>query len=135
MIWLTMCALYHSGIGDVESKLYETVFAALEAAALEKFSSVALSAISSGVFSFPIEVACRIIIEAITDFCQEPTLRSVTDIHFVEQKDERLAVFQAELDKLTGEHVHPSPSRKPKSAIGTSGEDLLKSRKPKHNYV
>ena len=111
------------------------MFAALEAAALEKFTSVAIPAISSGVFGFPIQVASRIILEAISDFCQEPTLRCVADIHFVEQKNQRVAVFQNELDKLTGEHERLSPSSKPKSAIGTSGENLFNDQKSKHHYV
>ena len=104
------------------------MFAALEAANREKCSSAALPAISSGVFGFPIEVSSRIIIDAIIDFCKEPMLRSIRDIHFVEHNQDNVVVFLGELEKKlpskTGERAQNSHEQKFKSAIGTSGENL-----------
>ena len=93
---------FRSGRGDVENQLYEAVYASLEAVAQADLQSVGIPAISSGVFGFPLAVACRNIIEAITDFCQVPRYRGVAEIHFVDPNDKAVDIFHEELGKIHG---------------------------------
>ena len=69
-----------SGHGDVEKQLYESVHASLEAVGKRQLQSVGIPAISSGVFGFPVAVACRNIIQAISDFFRDGKFPSVTEV-------------------------------------------------------
>ena len=88
--------------GHVENELYEAAYAALEGVASQNLRSVGIPAISSGVYGFPIIVACRNIIEAITDFCQDARFRVVSEIHLVDPNDMTVNVFHQALCKIHG---------------------------------
>lgn len=53
---------------DNEAMLRDTVFAALDAAAEHEFTSVALPAISAGVFRYPVDQATEVIANAATNW-------------------------------------------------------------------
>lgn len=55
------------GEGDEETKLSSAVTSALEVADKEGLKSIALPAISTGIFGFPVDLAAGIIVQAILD--------------------------------------------------------------------
>ncbi len=69
------------GEGDEDAKLHTAVTAALSLADQRGFKSVALPAISTGIFGFPKARGAEVILDAITDFCQVHPESSVQEIH------------------------------------------------------
>ena len=59
------------GEGDEDRKLEEAVTGSLRLAERLELSSVALPAISTGIFGFPKERAAMVILAAIMDYCEE----------------------------------------------------------------
>ncbi len=60
--------IYQSGSQGEESELYEAVYASLEDADKKKCRSIAMPAISTGVFGYPVPKATKTIIEAVKEF-------------------------------------------------------------------
>ncbi|KAI3372981.1 hypothetical protein L3Q82_023426 [Scortum barcoo] len=57
-------------------------------------SSIALPAISSGVFGFPVELCAETIANAVRDYCDSPGSRgSLTEIHLVDNNDKTVRVL------------------------------------------
>jgi O-acetyl-ADP-ribose deacetylase (regulator of RNase III) len=68
------------GEGDEDAKLRDAVRAALQTAADRRYGSLALTAISTGIFGFPKERGAQIILAAIEEWSQaltETTLREI----------------------------------------------------------
>jgi O-acetyl-ADP-ribose deacetylase len=68
------------GEGDEDSKLRDAVRAALETAADRRYISIAMPAISTGIFGFPKERGARVIFGAIEEWArsmEETTLREI----------------------------------------------------------
>lgn len=57
------------GAGDEESKLRAAVLGAIEAASERNLSSIALPAISTGIFGYPMDEASRVILTAVDEIC------------------------------------------------------------------
>ncbi len=68
------------GEGDEDNKLESAVKSALEIAEKNKLASVALPAISSGIFGFPKERAVHIIFTTTVEFLKNA--KSVKEVHF-----------------------------------------------------
>lgn len=56
-------------------------------------STIALPAISSGVFGFPADLCADTIAEAVREYCDGPRLGSLTEIHLVDNKDSTVKVL------------------------------------------
>ena len=93
-------------------------------------NSIALPAISTGVYGFPGRMAAEIMINAVLDFSFENQASQLHDIHFVDQNDAMINtlrsvledVFQAERDKLFYPGLSSdSTNRRPKGRGGAGG--------------
>ncbi|XP_060895176.1 protein mono-ADP-ribosyltransferase PARP14-like [Labrus mixtus] len=63
-------------------------------------STVALPAISSGVFGFPVDLCAETIAEAVREYCDSPESRgSLTEIHLVDNNDNTVRVLAAAFNK------------------------------------
>ena len=104
-----------------ENILYDCVFShILTIANRENLSTIAIPAISAGVFGFPVKVSTSVIVEAVKDFLQEQDTGpiSLTEIHLL---DNRRTGGQAFVDALTkrfktrksSKSQRPSSSPKP----------------------
>jgi O-acetyl-ADP-ribose deacetylase (regulator of RNase III) len=71
----------HRGVPEDELELTEAVRAALDAAEELGAHSVALPAISAGIYGYPSDEACRVIVEAVSDWLFEGG--SVAEIRLV----------------------------------------------------
>ncbi|XP_078027150.1 protein mono-ADP-ribosyltransferase PARP14-like isoform X4 [Epinephelus lanceolatus] len=63
-------------------------------------STIALPAISSGVFCFPVELCAETIAQAVREFCDSPGgPRSLTEIHLVDNNDKTVRVLATAVNK------------------------------------
>jgi putative ATPase len=87
------------GSGGEEEKLRTAVRSALEAACERGFESVAVPAISTGIFGFPKERGARIILQAAEDFATEHPESGPRQIRVTILDDATLDVFRREFDR------------------------------------
>jgi O-acetyl-ADP-ribose deacetylase (regulator of RNase III) len=73
--------------------LYSTVFNVLEEADRRKFSSIALPAISTGVYHFPVDSAARCILEAIGEFSKKPPVH-LSEVHIMDNNSSTTTYFK-----------------------------------------
>ena len=78
-----------------ENILYDCVFSHILHIAVEFcLSTVAIPAISAGVFGFPIAVSTSVITEAVKDFLdQRPSVGGLTEIHLLDTRSEGAQAF------------------------------------------
>ena len=116
-----------------ENILYDCVFShILKIANQENLSTVAIPAISAGVFGFPIKVSTSVIIEAIKDFLEDLDTGniSLSEIHLL---DNRKAGGQAFVDamskrfktKKSSKSKNPSSFPKPIGKHITADNEIL----------
>ncbi len=86
------------GEGDEENKLRSTVRSALELAEEKGISSVALPAISSGIFGFPKERAVEIIFETAVEFLKNA--KNIKEVHFCNIDEFTSKLFEQEADRM-----------------------------------
>jgi O-acetyl-ADP-ribose deacetylase (regulator of RNase III) len=84
------------GEGDEEKKLHDAVYSALEMADRYEISSVALPAISTGIFGFPKDRGARVILDAIDQFLEHNTGSHLKDVHIVLIDDASVEIFAGE---------------------------------------
>ena len=65
-------------------------------------NSIAIPAISSGVFGFPVDLCAKAIIEAVVEFCKDNPTCILTDIHLTNNDAPTVKVFQEEMKKQFG---------------------------------
>ena len=65
----------------------------------EKMRSIAIPAVSSGIFGVPLDVCAGVIIDAILDFCQENPSCNLSDIHLVDINTSTVKTFADEMKK------------------------------------
>ena len=83
------------GEGDEELKLNAAACAALQRAAEQQLKSIALPAISTGIFGFPLERAAEILLQAAIEHLQGET--SLSEVSFCLFSDKDYAVFEETL--------------------------------------
>ncbi|NUQ02196.1 MAG: macro domain-containing protein [Armatimonadetes bacterium] len=92
--------------GDVEpAQLRSAVLNALALAAAEGFESVALPAISSGIFGFPKERCASVLVEAALEF--SGAAGSVREIRFTNFDRPTVEIFAEEFARRFGERLEP----------------------------
>jgi len=88
------------GEGDEDNKLKSAVLSALELAEENGIKSVALPAVSSGIFGFPKERAVQIIFSEAVDFLKKSKI--VKEVHFCNIDSETSQLFLKEAQKTGG---------------------------------
>ncbi|XP_013763387.1 poly [ADP-ribose] polymerase 14-like, partial [Pundamilia nyererei] len=82
------------------SRLKTAVRESLRQAEMANCSSVALPAISSGIFGFPVDLCAETIAQAVREHCDSPQgLRSLTEIHLVDNNDSTVRVMATAVSK------------------------------------
>uniref|UniRef100_A0A3Q3GMV8 Poly [ADP-ribose] polymerase n=1 Tax=Labrus bergylta TaxID=56723 RepID=A0A3Q3GMV8_9LABR len=82
------------------SRLKRAVSESLRKAESVNCSTVALPAISSGVFGFPVDLCAETIAEAVREYCDSPeSPGSLTEIHLVDNNDNTVRVLAAAFNK------------------------------------
>ncbi|XP_022091731.1 poly [ADP-ribose] polymerase 14-like isoform X2 [Acanthaster planci] len=84
-----------------EVLLYDSIIECLKLANQNKMQSIAIPAISAGIFGFPVELVARQILNAAADFCQNMRNLTLTEIHFTNNDQPTCNVFrQAVMDRF-----------------------------------
>ncbi len=86
------------GEGGEDGKLRAAVLGALDLAQANGFASLALPAISTGIFGFPKDRAARILLQAVADHCQAQPAGSLREVHVALIDEPTLRVFAAEFE-------------------------------------
>jgi O-acetyl-ADP-ribose deacetylase len=86
------------GEGAEDGKLRAAVLGALELAQANGFVSLALPAISTGIFGFPKDRAARILLQAVADHGQAQPAGSLREVHVTLIDEPTLRVFAAEFE-------------------------------------
>jgi O-acetyl-ADP-ribose deacetylase len=90
------------GEGDEDAKLRSAVAATLRTAAEKGFRSIAMPAISAGIFGFPKDRCARIMIEEISAFAGgEETSISEIDLYIIDP--DLIEFFSIEIERLKGD--------------------------------
>ena len=86
--------IWSSGYANEKNELYGTVFTVLEEAESRSFTSVALPAISTGIYQFPLELATTIILEAVKNFLKQPVpSQKLREVHVIDQSSGVISQF------------------------------------------
>ncbi|XP_068724841.1 protein mono-ADP-ribosyltransferase PARP14-like [Montipora capricornis] len=64
-----------------------------------KYKSIAIPAISSGVFGFPRDLCAKVIMDALLEFCRENAACRLSEIHLINNDSTTVRVFEAEMKK------------------------------------
>ncbi|XP_073408011.1 protein mono-ADP-ribosyltransferase PARP14-like isoform X2 [Dendrobates tinctorius] len=94
-----------------QDRLQEAIRKSLLLAAKHGHKSIAIPAVSSGIFGFPIDVSAQSIVDAIKEFV-EGEGSSITNIDLVDTKDETISAFTESLKRLFGDRSSPRYSVK-----------------------
>ena len=86
------------GEGEEEAKLHSAVASALRMASDKEFSTIAMPAISAGIFGFPKDQCARIMMEEIASFSRKETAVVGVDIYLIDP--EIIVFFSTEMDKF-----------------------------------
>ncbi|MGA9533659.1 MAG: macro domain-containing protein [Anaerolineales bacterium] len=87
------------GAGDEHAKLHRAVSTSLELAEREGLTSLAMPAISTGIFGFPKQEAAEVILRAIEEFDKANPDSSVQEIRLTLFDDATLMPFQQALER------------------------------------
>lgn len=86
------------GEGDEDAKLRSAVLGALGTAEERGFASIALPAISTGIFGFPKERGARVIFQAIENYARTHPNSSLREVRVIILDNSTLEAFQKEFD-------------------------------------
>ncbi|XP_015749699.1 PREDICTED: poly [ADP-ribose] polymerase 14-like [Acropora digitifera] len=71
-----------------------------------KYSSIAIPAISSGVFGFPRDLCAKVVLDAVVDFCDENPLSKLSEIRLIDNDSATVQAFKEEMKKRFGAEKH-----------------------------
>ena len=113
------------GFGEADT-LYDCIFShVLEIADREIFTSIAIPAVSSGVFGLPLTVSTSAIVEAITDFLNGKNgvkmTGNLSEICLVDKKQETVQEFAAALRRCFKQSQNPTKPAKPPKPTNSTG--------------
>jgi O-acetyl-ADP-ribose deacetylase (regulator of RNase III) len=92
--------VWHGGQDDEDRKLRSAVWESLHRAHERGFASIALPAISSGIFGFPVEPCAHIVLKTAQEFAEKCPASSLRDIRVVLYDQPTLDVFEREFQRL-----------------------------------
>jgi O-acetyl-ADP-ribose deacetylase (regulator of RNase III) len=93
------------GEGDEDAKLEAAIRGSLDLAAMHKLQSLAVPAISTGIFGFPKARAGRVIIQAVLDHLEAQSQTSLREVRIVVFDREAAEAFRSEFARRWPESV------------------------------
>jgi O-acetyl-ADP-ribose deacetylase (regulator of RNase III) len=93
---------YKDGKSGEAEKLAGAVKSALDIAEKKKLKSIAIPAISSGIFGYPIEESAEIIMKAVMDFLKEREKGTIEKILICLFDEKTMKIFEKNANKLFG---------------------------------
>ncbi len=93
------------GEGDEPAKLLRAAMSAFRLAVQRECASIALPAISSGIFGFPKDRCAEILIGAALEFLESHPVETLQEIRFTIIDDETVSIFRDEFMKRFGKET------------------------------
>lgn len=93
--------VWQDGRSGEQNNLFDAVFEALKMAGQKQLRSIAIPAISTGIFGYPLQAASRVILEAIMDYYQEGN-QLPAEVHLVNNDARTVDVFHEALQQTFG---------------------------------
>lgn len=90
------------GSGDEEARLASAIRAALALAEKHSLASIAMPAISSGIYGFPKELCAKVFFDVLEQWLDETPDRSLQEIRFCNFDDPTATVFEREARRRFG---------------------------------
>ena len=118
--------IWQGGHHNEENDLRRAVYESMTAAEQRGLSSIALPALSGGIFGYPLDQCTETIVSAVKDFIVYHKDTSVKKVSLVDAKDRVVKAFQKGLDDVFGLQRTKNSHRSNK---GTQGEEQLHSQR------
>lgn len=93
--------LWRGGGRDEENKLYAAVSQSMEEAAQRGCHTIAIPAISAGIFKFPPDRATEIILSASRDYLTDQSGTCLKEVHIVDTDPQVMSRFESQLKSMT----------------------------------
>jgi len=93
--------MWEEGKRDEANKLYAAVSLSLQEATQRGYQSIAMPAISTGIFGFPLDKATEIILSASRDFLTDQSGTCISEVHIVDNDPRVISCFETALRSLT----------------------------------
>lgn len=93
--------MWHGGRHQEENHLYAAVTQSMDEASHRGFTSMAIPAISTGIFGFPANRAVDIILTASRDYFVESGGTCLKEVHIVDNDVRVMKLFEAQLKQMT----------------------------------
>ena len=84
---------WNGGHNRERDLLYDAVYESMKAAGQRNLKSIAIPAISAGIFGYPLQEACNVILQAICDYNSLGT-QLPSEVHLVSNDDRTVNMFQ-----------------------------------------
>ena len=97
--------IWQDGRSNEENSLYNAVFESMLAAERCGLSSIALPALSSGIFRFPIDRCTKTIVSAVKDFLDAPTRSCVKKVSLLDPTEDVVKTFHQSLVAVFGSQM------------------------------
>ena len=101
--------VWKGGHSNEENYLYDAVYETMLAAVQYGLSSVALPALSSGVFGYPIEKSTKVIITALKDFLEANKQSCVKKVSLLDPTEHVVRAFHTSLGVVFGSQMVMTP--------------------------
>jgi len=93
--------MWRGGKRDEENQLYAAVSQSIEEATQRGFQTIAIPAISAGIFGFPPDRATEIILSASRDHFTDRRGTCLKEIHIVDKDPRVISLFESSLKSMT----------------------------------
>jgi len=93
--------MWRGGQHDEENQLYAAVSQSLDEATQRGFSTIAVPAISAGIFGFPPDRATLIILSASRDYLTDRSGTCLKEVHIVDSDPTMISRFESSLKSMT----------------------------------
>jgi len=93
--------MWRGGNKNEENQLYAAVLQSLEEATQRGFHTIALPAISTGIFGFPLDRAAEIVLSASRDYLTDVNGTCLKEIHIVDNDPRVIGHFESSLKSMT----------------------------------
>jgi O-acetyl-ADP-ribose deacetylase (regulator of RNase III) len=90
------------GEGEEDARLRSAALASLELARERGFDTIALPAISAGIFGFPVDRCAQILVQAVLDFCADHPDHPPRAVRFTLMDERAIAAFESEFARRWG---------------------------------
>jgi len=84
-----------------KNQLYAAVLQSLDEASQRSYRTIAIPAISAGIFSFPLDIAAEIILSAVRDYLTDQSGTCLKEVHVIDSNPQVMSHFEMFLKSMT----------------------------------